>query len=206
MEIRRHLTYANVAATLALAGVIGGGAAYAGGLIGSRDVANNSLRSVDLKNRQAVKGRDVKRNSLRGSEVNEKRLDARGFSAMAGSQELECDPTSSTFINCATTTVSLKRPGRILVVATGAAYSEGAAAHGTCEVRVNGADAPLSQTPGEETTDNTSALASDGFARTLVTGPHEAGDVEIALACNQVGGADFRIDGPTIVGLGLTNG
>ena len=49
MKIREHLTYANVAATLALVGVIGGGGAYAAGVIDSGDIENNSIESRDLR-------------------------------------------------------------------------------------------------------------------------------------------------------------
>ena len=62
------------------------------------------------------------------------------------------------------------------------------------------------QRPGEETSDNTSALASDGFARTLVTGLHPAGPVTLALACNQAGAEDFRVASPTIAAFGLGRG
>ena len=64
MKLREHLTYANVAATLALAGVIGGGGAYAAGVIDSGDIADNAVKSRDLKDRAAVSGRDVKRNGF----------------------------------------------------------------------------------------------------------------------------------------------
>ena len=56
MKIRRHFTYANVTATLALLLALGGGAAYAVDKINSRDVVNGSIRSVDLKNHKAVRG------------------------------------------------------------------------------------------------------------------------------------------------------
>lgn len=206
MKIRRHLSYANVAATLALAGVLGGGAAYAGGLIGSGDVQNNSLRSEDLKNHRAVAARDVRLNTLTGRQIRERALNAARFSAMGGSQEVGCDPADATFVDCASVTIDLRRPGQVFVVATGANYSEGSAANGNCEVRVNGADASLSQGPGEETTDNTSALATDGFARTLVTALEPAGPVAVALACNQPGAEDFRVDAPTIAAFSLGRG
>ncbi|MDQ3984969.1 MAG: hypothetical protein M3280_00490 [Actinomycetota bacterium] len=47
---RAHLSYANVMSTLAvLIALVGGGAAYAAATVGSRDVINNSLKSVDIK-------------------------------------------------------------------------------------------------------------------------------------------------------------
>jgi hypothetical protein len=59
-NLRSLLTFANVASALALFVVIGGGAAYAAGTIGSGDVIDESLRSADLKDGAGVKSADVK--------------------------------------------------------------------------------------------------------------------------------------------------
>jgi hypothetical protein len=206
VRIRRHLSYANIAATLALAGVIGGGAAHAAGLIGSGEIRNNAVKSADLRNHKAVHGVDVKRDTLADKQVKERALDASEFAPMVGTQELDCNPTSSAFVDCAAVRIKLGRPGRVMAIATGANYSEGAPANANCEVRVDGRDANLNQNPGEETTDNTSAESTDGFARTLVTGKLSKGSHRIALACNQVGGDDVRIGSPTLAALGITSG
>ena len=60
MRIRRHLTYANVTATLALFLALGG-AAYAIDRVHSREIANGTIKSIDLKNRKAVRAQDVTR-------------------------------------------------------------------------------------------------------------------------------------------------
>lgn len=206
MIIRRHLSYANVAATLALAGVIGGGAAYASGLVGSGDIRNNAVKSADLRNHKAVRGVDVKRDTVTGKQIAERKLDASEFAPMAGTQELDCNPTSDDFVDCAAVTIKLRRPSRVMAIATGANYSDGAPAAANCEVRVNGKDVNLSQGPGEETTDNTSSLATDGFARTLVTGRLQKGSHRLALACNQVGDDDVRIGSPTLAVLAISAG
>ena len=62
--LRSHLTYANVAATLCLVLVLGGGAAYAANTIGSADVIDESLLSQDIKN-NTLTGDDVLESSLR---------------------------------------------------------------------------------------------------------------------------------------------
>jgi uncharacterized protein YjbI with pentapeptide repeats len=61
----RHGT---VVACLALFLALAGGALAAAG-IGSGDIVNSSLKSVDLKNGKGVKGADVSQSSLRGSDV-----------------------------------------------------------------------------------------------------------------------------------------
>ena len=55
MRIRKHLSYANVIATLALVLSLAGGA-YAITRVGSHDIVNDSIKSIDLKNGKAVKG------------------------------------------------------------------------------------------------------------------------------------------------------
>ena len=84
MKIRRHFTYANVTATLALLLALGGGAAYAVDKISSRDVVNGSIRSVDLKNHKAVRGADVKRNTLTGRQIDERTFESKGSPRLRG--------------------------------------------------------------------------------------------------------------------------
>ena len=74
MKLRNHLTYANVMATLALILALGTGAVYAAEKIGSSEIANNSVRTQDLKDRKAVESEDVKRNSLGTAEIDESSL------------------------------------------------------------------------------------------------------------------------------------
>ena len=49
-RIRRHLSFANVAAAIALFVAISGAAAYATGKIGPRGIRNNAIRSRHVKN------------------------------------------------------------------------------------------------------------------------------------------------------------
>ena len=48
-----------------------GGGAYAIDRVNSREIVNGTIRSVDLKNRKAVRAADVKRNGLRGKQIEE---------------------------------------------------------------------------------------------------------------------------------------
>jgi hypothetical protein len=202
VEIRKHLTYANVVATLALFVALGGGA-YAVSNITSGDIKNDSIRSADLRDRKAVKGADVKRDALGGKEIAERSLDAARFVRIAGEEPGACDPSSSAFIDCAAVTIELTRRSRIIAIATGGQRSEGSQAKAVCEVRIDGAPTPISATPGEESLPNTSPLATNGFARTLVTPePLAAGPHEVALACNQ-GLGDVRIQHPTIAAIAI---
>jgi hypothetical protein len=71
-RIRRHCTYANVVATLALFIALGG-SSYAALHIGSRDIVNNSIRGKDIRNR-TITHKDVGRNALGGTNIKESRL------------------------------------------------------------------------------------------------------------------------------------
>lgn len=202
--MRKHLTYANVAATLALAGVIGGGGAYASGLIGSNDIKNNSVRSVDLKNRKAVKAKDVRRDGLTGKEIDERSLDAAGFARLESAQGT-CDPVATdTFIDCASVSIKLAAPGRVLVIATGDFFSETSPASLTCRIAVDELLIGSGASPGEAATDNTSLAATDGFAATRVTGRLPRGKHEFALRCSQPTAGDGRLASASIAVLGIS--
>jgi hypothetical protein len=71
-RIRQRLTYANVMSTLAVFIALGG-SSYAALQIDSADIANNSVRGVDVRDR-TLGERDVKRNALGGRSIRESRL------------------------------------------------------------------------------------------------------------------------------------
>lgn len=203
MRFRQHLSYANVVATLALVGVVGGGGAYAASKIGSKEIRNGSIRSADLKNAKAVRGIDVRPDSLGGKQIREGTLDLSSLVAVAGAEPVGCDPPGAAFVTCATASVDLPRPAQLLAVATGGQESEGGAAKAVCQVRVDGVASALSAAPGEEASDNTSVSATNGFARTLVTPEAlSAGRHAVELACSEPGGS-VRIENPTLAVLAV---
>lgn len=202
-RIRGWLSYANVVATLALVGVIGGGGAYAASKIGSKDIQDGSVRSVDLRNGKAVQGADVVPNALRGKQVREETLDVSSLVAMAGAEPVGCNPSGPQLVVCAQAQVNLPRPAQLLAIATGGQESNGGPAKASCQVRVDGAATALSAAPGEEAADNTSVSATNGFARTRVTpGPVAAGPHTVDLACSELAG-DVRIENPTLAVLAV---
>jgi hypothetical protein len=205
MRIRRHLSYANVIATVALFVALGGGA-YAVSKVDSRDIANDSVKSIDLKDRSAVRGRDVKRNALAGREISEQGLNAARLAAIAGNEEGDCNPTSTTLVNCARTRLRLSQRSRVLAIATGGQESVNGSANAHCEVRIDNKAEALSVNPGEEAADNTSGAATNGFARTVVPRDSLApGRHTVALACNELSG-NVRIDAPTIAAIAIGSG
>jgi hypothetical protein len=72
-SFRKHLSYSNVIATAALFIALGG-TSYAVLRVDSREVVNNSLRSVDVRN-NSLRGRDVRDRTLRARDLG---LDALG--------------------------------------------------------------------------------------------------------------------------------
>jgi hypothetical protein len=191
LRIGRHLSYANVTATLALFVALGGGA-YAVNKVGSSDIRNGSIRSID-----------VHRNTVRGKDVKEKTFDASQFAPLAGSEAGTCDPSPATFTECAGVSLKLRERSRILAIGTGGEISDGGPAKAACQMRIDGAATPLAAGPGEESEDNTSDLATNGFARTVVTpDPLARGDHTVALACSQ-GLGNVRIANPTIAAIAI---
>ncbi|MGH2981637.1 MAG: hypothetical protein ACRDKV_06310 [Solirubrobacterales bacterium] len=65
---RRHLTYANVVATLALVLAVGGGGVYAASKIGGKQIRKGAVRSKQIRNKQ------VKRQDLAGGAVNSRKV------------------------------------------------------------------------------------------------------------------------------------
>ncbi len=72
-SLRKHLSYANVTATVALFIALGG-TSYAVIRIDSRDVVNNSLRSGDVRN-NSLRSTDIRDRTLRARDL---RLDSLG--------------------------------------------------------------------------------------------------------------------------------
>jgi|SRR5215216_5474912 len=181
-----------------------GGAAYAVDKIGSHDILNASIRSIDLKNRKAVRHADVKHDTLTGKQIDEKSLRAGPIARVAGDESGTCDPNSpTTFTTCATTALFLQTRSRILVIATGNQESVGGPAEALCRVIIDGQREPLGVLPGEQSSDNTSVIATNGFARTLV--PRELltpGNHRIAFACQEFAG-NVRIHGPTVAAIAV---
>lgn len=202
-RMRRHLSYANITATLALVFAMAGGAAYAVDKINSHDIVNGSIRSVDLKNHKGVRGIDVRRNSLTGRQVKERTLSAQGIAAVNGDETVNCTPRSLTvFANCVSTALDLVRRSHVVIVATGNQESVGQAAQAACRISIDGIRETLSVLPGEEATRNTSGTATNGFARTFVSPPLDSGPHRFALTCKRFFGR-VRIDSPTIAAIAM---
>jgi hypothetical protein len=211
---RRHLSYANVGVTICLFLLLAGGLAYATGNIGSHDIVNNSIRSIDLKNREAVRARDVARNSLRGGQIAERTLKAESFAPLAGNGAAICDVTAaSSSVDCVKTSIRLRRRSRLLVVATGGQESGGVPTHVSCAINIDGIDVGGGASPGEEAVDNTSSAAQNGFALTFVTagsappfrdGTLRRGRHAVALRC-QKGIGSPKIDQPQISVLAIAS-
>jgi hypothetical protein len=206
--MKRTPSHTTVVAYLALFVALGTGGAYAVERITSEDVQNNSLRSVDLEQREGVTGKDVKRNSLTGKEIQERSLNASEFAPVVGvSDALDCDPASAASAECVSTNLDLSRPARLLVIVTGGQFTAGGigGSRAGCDIRIDGVPPSAFAIPGELDAD-TNAGATNGFARTLVTpGPLPAGSHEVALACRELD-PDVRISTPTIAAIAISTG
>jgi hypothetical protein len=84
-KLRQHLTYANVTATLALFVALGG-SSYAALRVGSREIADDSIRSRDVRNHSLTR-HDLARNTLDGSVIRESRLGRVSRAATADNAE-----------------------------------------------------------------------------------------------------------------------
>lgn len=205
-HIRRHLSYANVTATLALLFAMAGGAAYAVDRITSHDIVNGTIRSVDLKNHKGVRGIDVKPHSLRGRQIKESTLKAGSIVKVVGNETISCALTTAAR-TCVRADFSLGARSNLLVIATGNQESVGGGpGQASCRTRIDGRPEPLAVLPGESQFDNTDGTATNGFARTFISkDPLPAGEHTIGLACQRLLG-QVRIDSPTIAAIAVRSG
>src|SRR3954452_4482867 len=67
-RLRRRLTFANVCSMIALTVAVGTGGAYAANTIGSDDIIDESIQSVDIKNGQ-VKTADIAGNAVNSNRI-----------------------------------------------------------------------------------------------------------------------------------------
>src|SRR5687768_15560947 len=148
--IRRHLTYSNVMATLAVFLVISGGTAVA--LSGS-----NTVQSDDLGPGAQVRAPDVAANAVNGSDVVDNSLTGADIapSALPKGRVINssCNPERATanFVDCGTVTINLARTSRVLIVASGMWYANLANTDATCQMRVDGNPFGSNANPGEVT-------------------------------------------------------
>jgi hypothetical protein len=125
-RIRRHLTYANVMATIAVFLVLSGGTAVAlsgSNTVFSDDIVNNQVQSVDVRDDTLSSGGlgafDLKPNSVGGSEVRNGSLtptDYTGASILkAGVKSAEVSTTSPQYVDLGGPSVSVNVPNGALV-------------------------------------------------------------------------------------------
>jgi hypothetical protein len=199
---------------MALGGVSYG---FAAGSIDSREILNNDVRGKDVR-QSTLTGADVKLDSLGGADVDESSLGkvpaaaAADNAAQAGNANTIggvpaealtigrsgfddlCEPGVAA-IKCATVTLGLPRPGRVLVTTGGQWHSDdpaGTSLRGLCRILQNGAQltAPTEEGSLSQQTDGNQEQAMS--AQTIVTNVLAAGDHEFSLSCSDdVGDMDY---------------
>jgi hypothetical protein len=161
-------------ALLALVLITGGGTAVAVSIprdsVTSQTVRNNTLKSSDLKDGQAVNGVDVVDNSLGGADLAE--LTGADIAELTGADiaeatlgqvpsalktviggsgsyqgsDLGCDPESSAYVVCTTTSLTLPEPARLLVLGRIRAKTEPDADKASGSCRIGTTSGPLEDT------------------------------------------------------------
>jgi hypothetical protein len=181
MRICRHLTYANVMATIAVFLVLGGGTAVA--LNGS-----NTVQSDDLGPGAQVTAADVAANAVNGSNVVDNSLTAADIAPSAlpraGATTSQCDPQTTSFIDCGTATINLVGTSRVLIVTSAMWWVVGDGSAGTCRIRVDGTPFGPDAFPGEAL-DTSTPFIQQSLTLTNVSGPLAAGAHTFGIACSQ---------------------
>jgi len=176
MKISRP-SHATAVAYLALFVALGG-SAYAVSRIGTDDLKRSAVTSAKIEN-ESVRVRDLAKET--------------GSRPLIRSENPgECDPTSGVPIECARFGIRLERRGGILAIASGGQYSVGGPASGVCQIDLGDGGRSSAVRPGESTTLNTDAVATNGFSQTFSASGLRSGPHSVVMLCSEFGG-DLRI-------------
>jgi hypothetical protein len=174
-------------------------------------LSNGGLMRADLRT-GSVRSSEVTNDSLIGEDIEESTLGEvpsatiGGLGRWTGSfpQSDECDPTSTTFIPCATTSLDLAKPSRVLVIGrVGAAAPATADGFGICRIGTTSGtlldtETPI-RVPGKDA-DN--FIETDHTAVVGITGVFPAGSHGFGIDCNEFGGQiTYRAYGVAAIGI-----
>jgi hypothetical protein len=212
-QIRKRLTYANVMSSLAVFLVLGGATAFAAlskNSVGPQQLKKNAVTAAKIKN-EAVTGTKIKKGSLLSTAFASGQLPAgpKGDTGPKGDvgptfgrsgEGGNCNPSSTTFITCATTgAISLPTSGRVLLVGASSwdDNEAGAPDSGTCHLAADGTTVGPNNSGavdfGEATAVHTIGKGGS-VAETAVTGVLAAGAHTFTLQCNETDADVFLTD------------
>jgi len=213
----RRPSAATIISCIALFCALGGVSyGFAAGTIGSRELVNNSVRGKDVRQGTlkggdmkdgGLSGADVAADSLGGSDVDESSLGKVPAAAQADSAANAntvggvgvdaltigrsvlggtCEPGTSAIV-CVEVTLTLPRPGRVLLITGGQWYSEdaiGASVRGLCQIRHNG-ESLTSPTEEGSLAHQTDHIHEQAIATTTnVTNVLDAGEHTFDVSCS----------------------
>lgn len=192
-EPRKRLTYANVASTLSLLLVIGGGTAWAAGLapnsVGSPQIKDGQVKIKDL-GIQSVNGTKVKNDSLTGKDIDEKKLSIRAAGSAAGDVPLN-DFTTNTYAAIVSTSITAQSAGVLFIVGTvGAEDDASLAGNGNLKYQIAVDGVVLNDNERELEYDAAVSASGESGAVTAVT-PVTAGGHTVSLVARDSGTGSF---------------
>lgn len=126
---------------------VNGGRVANGSLTGA-DLKDNSVGDADVRN-DSLSGADIQDGSISGYDVTESSLGEVPAATLGGigrsGDPGSCDPEDTTYVACATVSINLPQPARVLLVGgTKALISQGATyAYGSCRVATDDASGPI---------------------------------------------------------------
>ncbi|MFL5891516.1 MAG: hypothetical protein ACJ75I_02130 [Solirubrobacterales bacterium] len=198
--IRSHLTYANVMVTILAFVVLGGGTALASYVISSNSQVGPGTISGHHPPTEmhanviggSLNGQDVNNNSLTGADVAESKLGQvpsallGGYGRWAGGSS--CNPSggipnAGPYINCATVTVDLPAPARVLLMGQATGLSDdgrGKLALGDC--RLGSENGPFS-----DSTISIDTTTQESVSPVAVSNVFQPGEHTFDIECNDAG-------------------
>jgi hypothetical protein len=208
--MRRHLTYANVMATLAVFGVVAGGGAYAAsvaerGSVTSESIRNGSVRSQDVKD-DALTGEDVRESGLKEVPKAQEADTVKGLaptdfttsSAYAANdgQPVDLGPD---FTDAVQAEISTQADGRVLASASAELLAQGPNSEsGSCRIVIEDVAGPIFEGRADSPGTVRQLVIAVNFAREL-----PAGDYLVELECrSETGTVELYDASINVFGLG----
>lgn len=208
--IRRRPSPATVISIVALIVALAG-TAVAGGVLNKKKVnkiITNRAPGLDVahaKSADSAKSADTAKRADVATDAD--KVGGQGLQSISIARSVNpggpaCDPTSATFVDCATLSMTLPHEGQVLLIGTaGQVAFNNAQTQGDCLFRVDGANSGGSVHVGNQyaptPTGANSTQFPNGFANTAVVGPVSAGAHSFSLACSETT-SDIEFVGPQL--------
>jgi hypothetical protein len=155
----------------------------AAGAVGTEEAVNESLTGADVAD-GSLSGAEFPNNALGGAKIDESSLGQVPSATVGGygrsTNTNGCNPSSETYVDCGFVSMVLPQTTRVLVIGSTRAYNPGSGTgFGFCR---------LVTSRGVLEGTSMGAFGTRSASMTAVTPQYTAGQIDVGVECNEVGG------------------